>query len=136
MIILESMFVETVLRAAAIGIARADDGEILYAIPLLEAMFGYQTRGALVNGIHVDALVPHEAGDKHILRCAADAANCRTNPLGLGIKAIGLRADGSTFPVSVSVYSEVISGIVCVVFCVQSREHIPTSEKAAEGLKD
>lgn len=118
MILLETDLKNAALRGVALGVARADDGKILYATPLLESMFGYTMRGALMNDKHVEDLVPMEARNRHIQHRANYAAQPSTRPMGIGLNAHGLRADGTLFPVFICLYSEVISNSVCIVFVV------------------
>ena len=101
---------------------------------VLEVMFGYTTRGSLVNGVHVDDLVPLEARGRHFLHRADYAVAPSTRPMGLGLNAHGQRLDGTTFPIAVSLYSEVIAGVTCVVFTVMSLVDGDATKKQANSL--
>jgi anti-anti-sigma factor len=90
-----------IIDALADGVALADeDGTLVLASRRLEAMFGYG-RGELA-GRPVDSLVPVDLRESHRQDRAGYARAPRSRPMGAGAPLVGLRADGTTFPVTVS----------------------------------
>jgi PAS domain-containing protein len=65
-----------------------------------ETMFGY-TRAELI-GQPVELLIPKRLGERHVAHRATYMAAPRVRPMGQGLDLIGLRKDGSAFPVEVS----------------------------------
>jgi anti-anti-sigma factor len=96
---------EAVLRnlldALADGIVLADDDGVLALVNRrLEHMFGYQ-RGELA-GQPLESLIPAGLHAAHRGHRAAYARAPRARPMGAGARLVGLRKDGATFPVEVS----------------------------------
>lgn len=95
-------------------VADSVTGEILYAPRVTEEMFGYFVQGILV-GKSIDILVPPAVRTIHKQHREAYAKDPRTRPMGVGKKLEGIRQDGTTFPVTISLKSFVsIGGRVCV----------------------
>jgi anti-anti-sigma factor len=87
--------------ALADGVALTDaDGRLVLANRRLEDMFGYE-HAALV-GRPVESLIPDELRAAHRGHRAGYAQEPRARPMGAGARLVGLRKDGATFPVSVS----------------------------------
>jgi PAS domain S-box-containing protein len=83
------------------GIVLADDdGVLALANRRLEHMFGYQ-RGELA-GQAVELLIPADLHVAHRSHRAAYARAPRARPMGAGARLVGLRKDGATVPVEVS----------------------------------
>jgi len=96
---------EAVLRnlldALADGIVLADDDGVLALVNRqLEHMFGYE-RGELA-GQPVESLIPADLHLAHRSHRAAYARAPQARPMGAGTRLVGLRKDGATFPVEVS----------------------------------
>jgi anti-anti-sigma factor len=96
---------EAVLRnlldALADGIVLADDdGVLALANRRLEHMFGYE-RGELL-GQPVESLIPADLHVAHRSHRAAYARAPQARPMGAGARLVGLRKNGATFPVEVS----------------------------------
>jgi anti-anti-sigma factor len=96
---------EAVLRqlidALADGIVLADeDGRIVLANRLAAAMFGYQP--AELAGQLVESLIPAGLRDAHRLDRASYALKPVARPMADRARLVGLRKDGSTIPVEVS----------------------------------
>jgi len=75
-------------------------GKITVVNGQTEKMFGYSRKQLL--GQEVEMLLPESLRDKHISHRAAYAGNPRLRPMGSGLKLHGQRADGSEFPVEIS----------------------------------
>jgi anti-anti-sigma factor len=96
---------ETVLRnlldALADGIVLADDDGVLALVNRrLEHMFGYG-RGELL-GQPIESLIPVDLRLAHRSHRATYARAPQARPMGAGARLVGLRMDGATFPLEVS----------------------------------
>jgi anti-anti-sigma factor len=90
-----------VIDTLADGVALADqDGTLVLASRGLEEMFGY-AHGELA-GRPVDSLVPVDLREAHRRDRAGYARAPRSRPMAATVPLVGLRADGTTFPVTVS----------------------------------
>jgi anti-anti-sigma factor len=89
------------LEALQDAVALADgDGTIVAASGRMEEMFGYG-RGELPGHL-IESLVPDGLQEAHRGHWAAWARAPRTRPMAAGLRLAGLRKDGTTFPVQVS----------------------------------
>jgi PAS domain S-box-containing protein len=89
------------LETAAQGIVSVDaQGRILMANRALEAMFGWPS-GDLI-GQPVERLITSATGDRYGQRAAFPAAE-DPRPAGTDLALVGLRKDGSEFPIEVTV---------------------------------
>jgi len=92
---------EGLLESLQDAVALADgDGTITAASARLEDMFGYGP--GEMAGLPVDSLVPAGLHKAHRRHRAAWAQSPSARPIGAGIQLAGLRKDGTTFPVRVS----------------------------------
>jgi anti-anti-sigma factor len=101
----DAVITQSVLRhiidALTDGVALADeDGRLVLASRRLEQMFGYG-HGDLA-GRPVESLIPLDLREGHRRDRAGYARAPRARPMGAGAPLVGLRADGTTFPVAVS----------------------------------
>ena len=76
------------------------DSRIVRANAQAERLFGYTEAQLLGSGI--DTLIPARARDKHRTHVAHYAANPRVRTMGTGQELVGLRRDGSEFPVEIA----------------------------------
>lgn len=83
--LLKTDLVEALVAAVAGGIADMTTGEIYYASPLLEEMFGYQVRGELI-GLNVDDLVPVTVRVRHTEHRHNYASMPEPRPMGVGLQ--------------------------------------------------
>ncbi len=91
----------TIIDALADGVALTDeDGTLVLASSRLEEMFGYGS-GEL-DGRPVDSLLPADLRESHRHDRAGYARAPQPRPMGARAPLVGLRADGTTFPVTVS----------------------------------
>ena len=94
-------FAWTIVELAPDGILVCDDdGLIVMANRHIEVLFGYD-RDALV-GARVERLVPAQFRDAHEGHRAGYVATPALRPMGAGRELSGRRADGSEFPVEIS----------------------------------
>jgi len=63
-------------------------------------LFGYE-REALI-GAQVEMLVPECFRERHLLHRIAYGSSPALRPMGFGLKLVGLRKDGSEFPLEIS----------------------------------
>ena len=75
-------------------------GKITVVNGQTERMFGYTRRQLL--GQEVEMLLPEALRDRHISHRAGFAADPRLRPMGQDLELFGRRADGSLFPVEIS----------------------------------
>jgi PAS domain S-box-containing protein len=89
------------LDAAPDAIVVVDDwGTIVAVNQLTAALFGFEPRELL--GRKVEMLVSARYHDRHAHQRAAYTAEPRTRPMGAGQELLGLRKNGSEFPVQIS----------------------------------
>jgi PAS domain S-box-containing protein len=87
--------------ALADGVALAgDDGTLALVNRRTEGMFGYEH--AELTGKLVESLIPADLRAAHTAHRAGYARAPRTRAMGEGMRLVGLRKDGTTFPVQVS----------------------------------
>jgi anti-anti-sigma factor len=87
--------------ALADGVALAnDDGALALVNRRTEEMFGYEH--AELTGQLVESLIPADLRAAHAAHRAGYARAPRTRAMGEGMRLVGLRKDGTTFPVQVS----------------------------------
>ena len=94
-------FAWTIVELAPDGILVCDDdGTILMANRHVEALFGYD-RDALV-GAKVERLLPNALRLAHQAHRARYVSAPTTRPMGMGLDLLGRHADGTEFPIEIS----------------------------------
>ena len=94
----------TLLEGAPQGILAADaEGRIIFGNAQLESLFGY-SRDELV-GQKVEVLLSEGLRSQHTSHRSEYSSNPRTRPMGVGLQIAGLRKDGTSFPVEISLNS-------------------------------
>ncbi|HEY1343800.1 MAG TPA: PAS domain S-box protein [Streptosporangiaceae bacterium] len=89
------------IDALADGVALAgDDGTLALVNRRAEEMFGYE-HGELAGQL-VEALIPADLRAAHAAHRAGYTRAPRTRAMGEGMRLVGLRKDGTTFPLQVS----------------------------------
>lgn len=107
--LVDVLTLRAVLQSAAAGIVTIDSkGLIETANPAAERMFGY-TEVELV-GRNVSMLMPEPYRQHHDNYIAGYLHTGRANIIGVGREVVGLRRDGSTFPMHLSVGEFVADG--------------------------
>lgn len=100
--IMRSELADVLIDMQAIIIARIDSGEIIYATPVAEELFGMPIRNGLI-GMIVDQLVPIDRQGIHKGHRAEFQKNPRRRVMGTGQVLEGKRLDSSrTFPVQIA----------------------------------
>jgi len=128
----------TIVELAPDAIFVIDDcGQVLVANRAAEAMFGYDRETLLGTG--VDALVPDGHRLAHRDHRTAYSASLETRPMGLGLDLWARRADGSEFPVEISL-SPVTDGegalVVAVVREVTAHRAVEQAARDRLALAD
>ena len=126
------------LEAAPDGIAVVDErGRILVVNDQLTHLFGYDP-GDLV-GERVEALVPERLRGGHESHRRSYGTSPTTRPMGMGLELLGLRKDGTEFPLEISL-SPVRSGrqtfTIAVVRDSTERRRLRTEEQALRTFLD
>lgn len=99
--VLTAAVLRQVVDALADGVALTDDDGVLVLVNRrMEEMFGYLA-GELV-GQPVEVLIPADLRSAHIRHRSAYSRAPRSRLLGIGDRFVGLRKDGSSFPVEIS----------------------------------
>jgi len=98
---LTSELVRSVLDSAPDAMIIIDaSGTVLFANRQVTALFGHE-RGAIV-GQPVEILLPQRFRGRHVAHRQGYGDNVRVRPMGAGLELFGIRADGSEFPVEIS----------------------------------
>jgi PAS domain S-box-containing protein len=126
------------LEAAADGIAVVDErGRILVVNDQLCGLFGYVP--SELSGARVETLVPESLRAGHVAHRQSYDSEPTRRPMGLGLDLLGLRKDGSEFPVEISL-SPVASGgrtfTVAAVRDITERQRLETERGALRTILD
>ncbi len=106
-------------------------GRITLINAQVTAVFGY-SREELI-GAALEVLVPDEVRDRHPQHRATFLQDPKPRPMGTGLSLRGRRADGSTFPVEVSLAADVHNGDAIVIAAIRD----VTEQRATEAaLRD
>ena len=98
---LSSELVRSVLDSAPDAMIIIDArGIILFANRQVAALFGHGTSD--VVGHPVETLLPERFRHRHVSHRQGYSDNVRVRPMGMGLDLYGRRADGSEFPVEIS----------------------------------
>ena len=93
------------------------DGRIYDANTEAERLFGYE-REVLVS-LSVDRLVPDQARERHRQHRDSYAESPVRRPMGVGMELEARRADGTTFPVEISLNRGRVDGRDCTIVFVR-----------------
>lgn len=108
-----------VLEMAAVIVADLDTGEILYASPEAELMFGYFVTELM--GKNVDDLVPDGLKKVHKEHRTNFASTPKARPMGSELKLAGKSRDGGEVPISIGLFPRVMSGRRCCIAVILKR---------------
>ena len=75
-------------------------GRIVYANPQVTATFGWSPEA--LEGEPIERLVPERLAERHVGHRKAYLRNPAARPMGGGLELVGLRQDGTQFPIEVS----------------------------------
>ena len=105
-------------------------GKILLANPVSERMFGFGPGGLL--GRSIEDLLPEELRQRHVRYRREFNAHPEPRPMGMGRALVAKRADGSEFPVAVSLsYTKIDDDLMVMAFVSDMTER----KAAEEALK-
>ena len=126
------------LEAAPDGIAVVDvRGRILVVNEQFCGLFGYTSRE--LAGSRVESLVPSSVRDRHVEHREHYRTDPSRRPMGLGMNLVGLRKDGTEFPVEVSL-SPVSSGghtfTIAFVRDISDRRLLRAEREALRSILD
>lgn len=92
---------EMLFQRASEGLVIAGpSGQIELANPRAAEMFGYTQDE--IQEINIDDLLPGHLRHKHAQHRSSFASQPRSRPMGIGFDLIGVRKDGSSFPLEIS----------------------------------
>jgi PAS domain S-box-containing protein len=122
----EARFRALVEAAPDATVIADSDGRIVRVNAQTERLFGYD-RDVLV-GMGIEALLPERFRARHVGHRAGYTDQPRVRPMGAGLDLFGRRADGSEFPVSISLSPVTTDEGVMVIASVRD----VTDQRAAE----
>jgi two-component system sensor histidine kinase DevS len=133
---LNDRLIRDIIDAAPDGMVIADgDGTIVLVNHQLEALFGYERAELL--GMSVDRLLPERLRATHDEHRHDYAAAPRTRAMGTGRTLVGRRADGSEFPVEVSLSPVRVAVGTMVVAAVRDiTERLAVDERLQRAAQD
>jgi len=123
------------LASASESIVATDaTGRIVLLNARAETMFGY-TRAELI-GQPVELLIPKRLRERHVAHRATYMAAPRVRSMGQGLDLIGLRKDGSEFPVEVSLsFVQTDEGTSAIAFITDISERVALQRAARQADK-
>lgn len=131
---------KAVFDAAPDGVAVIDESGVIRAVnPKMEQMFGWSADE--LEGRPVEVLIPEAAREAHEGYRTSFMRNPHDRPMGVGLDLVGLRKDGTEFPVEVSLSpwrrEEGGLRIICSVRDVSSYRRLQNfSEGALRATED
>jgi PAS domain S-box-containing protein len=125
---------EALMAGAPDGVIVADEGGVIvYANSTVERLFGYE-EGTLAGNV-VEALIPEQLRSQHVANRQGYVASPGARPMGAGLELVGRRADGSEFPVDVSLSPTTLRGsmfITAFVRDITDRRRLEEQSRATE----
>lgn len=126
--------IRTLLDTASQAILAVNgDGAIVIANRMVAEMFRYAADDLI--GKPLETLIPPRLAAVHRLHREEFSASPKTRAMGMGLDLIGLRADGTEFPIEVSLSSvETKRGLLAVSFVsdITARKRTEASLRASE----
>lgn len=128
-----------VVDATSDAVLAADqNGTIVYWNPAAEQMFGWKRDAAI--GRNVDIIIPDRlaAGHREIFARAAGGAETRL--VGSSVELVGARADGSEFPVELSLARWGVAppdtGFAAIIRNISKRKELERERESAKSFLD
>jgi PAS domain S-box-containing protein len=122
------------LESAPDGIVIADEGGlIVMANEQVSRIFGYDRTGLI--GKPVEVLMPEARRDAHLQHRARYFESPTTRPMGLHLDLVGRRADGSEFPVEISLSPVLSEGRMLVTAVIRDVSERRRLEGERERLR-
>ena len=108
-------------------------GDILLTNMQAEKLFGY--RADEMRGQSVEMLLPEQSRKKHAKHRANFFVEPKARPMGIGYEMLGLRKDGTEFPVEISLSPLEFDHMLVAVAAVRDlTEHRRTVERARRSM--
>lgn len=126
----------TLLESAPDAIIIVDgDGRMILVNAQTEVLFRYSRERLL--GQRIEMLVPEQQRRAHAHDRAAYFASPRTRPMGAGLELIGVRADGTEFPVEISLSPmETSDGVIVMSTIRDVTEQRAATERAQQLVQE
>jgi PAS domain S-box-containing protein len=125
-------FAWAIIELAPDGILVSDDdGRIVTANKQVEVLFGYE-RDTLM-GKPVEILLPSRTREAHKAHRADYATAPMTRPMGAGLKLFGRHADGSEFPIEISLSPVAADHGIATVVVIRDVSQQRDLERAAQA---
>jgi PAS domain S-box-containing protein len=129
---LDDGFAWLIVELAPDGILVADEaGRIVMVNRHIEELFGYGRDGLV--GRFVESLLPAQLRRGHETHRARYAAAPALRPMGTGLELLGCRADGSEFPIEVSLSPVATDHGIATVVVVRDLTHQRALDGAARA---
>ncbi len=120
-----------ILEAAPDGFVMVDGAGVIVLINRqTEVLFGYDRRELI--GRPVECLLPAQVRSEHRSHRTRYATDPHTRPMGMGLDLVGLRQDGTEFPVEVSLSPLDEDRTIAVVRDITTRRDAELKLRAAE----
>ena len=134
---LEEQFRAFLLTSPDAVVISSADGTIVFVNSRAEAVFGHSRAEML--GQQLEILLPKRFRHSHTNQRAGYVAQPRSRPMGSGLELTGLRADGSEFPLDISL-SPMKSGVemfvVAAIQDVTERKQLTESRNTLAAIVD
>jgi PAS domain S-box-containing protein len=131
---LSSELVRNVLDLAPDAMIIIDSrGLILFANRQMSALFGHDS--AAIVGRPVETLLPERFRHRHVAHRTGYTNNMRVRPMGMGLALFGMRADGSEFPLEISLSPVEQRGEMLVAAAIRDVTERKQAEAALEDAR-
>jgi PAS domain S-box-containing protein len=111
-----------------------EEGSILFANRQVRALFGYSPED--LRGRPIEWLLPERLRDRHVAHRRDYFRSLRLRPMGIGLELLARRADGSEFPVEISLSPIRDGDGITVAAAVRDATERRTTERQLQLLRD
>ena len=108
-------------------------GLILFANRQVEALFGHRRQDLL--GEPIEKLLPERFRARHVGHRSSFGSKPRVRPMGAGLDLFGMRADGTEFPVEISLSPISLEGDDVVAAAIRDATERKTAERALQEAR-
>jgi PAS domain S-box-containing protein len=107
--------IDAIMESLAVVVADMDTGQIIFASKPAEEMFGFKVRGEMV-GHRVEELMPARLRADHPSHRRKYSNDPHVRQMGDSqMKLIGLRTDGTEFPIEIMLIPVAMEGKRCAI---------------------